>query len=349
MNKLTDKERAARYVAKIAGAVSGQGGHDATFHVAAMIWNGFGLSESDTLDVLREWNTRCVPPWSESELVHKVNSVATAQHRDARGFLLGESGQGIARPHPGLLPQEKVTPPPKPEFSAAVLKRIAAKTAAIGDVVASIMGRSPVVVETQDSASVLRRLYPFGSGEKILIFSTMESQGQMLWEADKSDVIQNRHLPAGDDGVWFLPQPVDGEFHPNPRQENKPSRRSEESIADWRFAVLESDEAEPEDWLRCLVQMPLRIACVCESGGRSIHALVRVDASSKADWDKMIGSAKPLLITLGADRGALSAVRLTRLPQAQRGERIQRLLYLNPQPDGVPILEQPFRMRKGPQ
>jgi len=224
------------------------------------------------------------------------------------------------------------------------LKRIAAKTAAIGDVVAAIMARSPVVVETQDSASVLRRLYRFGSHEKVLIFSSMESQGQLLWEADKSDVIQNRHLPAGEDGVWFLPQPVDGEFHPNPRQEDKPSRRSEESIVDWRFAVLESDEAEPEDWLRCLIQMPLRIACVCESGGRSVHALVRVDAESKLDWDKMVGSAKPLLITLGADRGALSAVRLTRLPQAQRGERIQRLLYLNPQPDGVPILEQPFRM-----
>jgi hypothetical protein len=228
-----------------------------------------------------------------------------------------------------------------------VLKRIAAKTSALGDVVASIMGRSPVVVETQDSASVLRRLYPFGSGEKVLIFSAMESQGQLLWEANKSDVIQNQHLPAGEDGVWFLPQPVDGEFHPNPRQEDKPSRRSEESIVDWRFAVLESDEAEPEDWLRCLIQIPLRIACVCESGGRSIHALVRVDAASKLDWDKMIGSAKPLLITLGADRGALSAVRLTRFPQAQRGERIQRLLYLNPKPDGVPILEQPFRMVRG--
>ena len=355
MSALSDKERAARYVAKIAGAVSGERGHDFTFHVAATIWNGFALSVCDTLDVLREWNARCSPPWSESELVHKVNSVANAQHRDPRGFLLAsgkqksESGKFCPRAAP--LPEERVSlpPPPKPEFSPAVLRRIAAKTAAVGDVVASIMGRSPVVVETQDSASVLRRLYPFGSGEKILIFSTMESQGQMLWEANKSDVIQNRHLPAGDDGVWFLPQPVDGEFHPNPRQENKPSRRSEESIADWRFAVLESDEADPDDWLRCLVQMPLRIACVCESGGRSIHALVRVDASSKSDWDKMIGSAKPLLITLGADRGALSAVRLSRLPQAQRGERIQRLLYLNPQPDGVPILEQPFRMRKGPQ
>jgi hypothetical protein len=343
MNTLTDKERAARYVAKIAGAVSGQGGHDFTYHVAATVWNGFALSESDTLDVLREWNPRCVPPWTEAELVHKVNAVASGQHRDPRGYLLEKQGSTSPRPSPSAERVVPPPPPPKPEFSPAVLKRIAARTAAVGDVVAFIKERSPVVVETQDSASVLRRLYAFGSGEKVLIFSVMESQGQLLWEADRSDVIQNRHLPTGPDGIWFLPQPVDGDYHPNPRQDGKPSRRSEESVRSWRHAVLESDEADPEDWLRCLVQMPLRIACICESGGRSIHALVRVDAASKADWDRMVASAKPLLITLGADRGALTAVRLTRLPQAKRGERVQRLLYLNPAADGVPILDQPAR------
>src|SRR5439155_25877360 len=98
------------------------------------------------------------------------------------------------------------------------------------------------------------------------------------------------------------------------------------------------DKAEPDDWLRCLIQMPLRIACICESGGRSIHALVRLDAATKSAWDGMILKMKPALVTLGADPGALSAVRLTRLPQARRGERIQRLLYVNPAPDGTPIV-----------
>ena len=108
--------------------------------------------------------------------------------------------------------------------------------------------------------------------------------------------------------------------------------------------MLESDEADAGDWLRCLVQMPLRIASICESGGRSIHALVRVDAESKADWDTKIKVIKPALVTLGADPGALSAVRLTRLPQAWRGDRCQRLLYLNPTPDGTPILGQEARL-----
>jgi hypothetical protein len=110
-------------------------------------------------------------------------------------------------------------------------------------------------------------------------------------------------LPAGNDGVWFLPQPVSGGYFPNPRSDGNLSRRSEEAVTAFRYAVLESDEADADDWLRCLVQMPLRIACICESGGRSIHALVRLDAASKADWDRLMGPIKPVLVTLGADPG----------------------------------------------
>jgi len=331
---LSSIERARRYLAKCPAAVSGQGGHDATFHVAAVLVHGFALSEADALMLLREWNGSCVPPWSEAQLIYKIKSAANATHREVRGYLLGSKA-----PHPVPLPvAEKAR---KPAFKPATLKRVAAKTAGIKDVVRFISERSPVRVETQDSASVLRRLYVRGSGEKVILFNVMESPGQFVWEADKSDVTQNRHLPAcAGDGVWFLPQPVDGEFHPNPRLDGKLSQRSEESVTAWRYAVLESDKADADDWLRCLAQMPLRIASICESGKRSIHALVRVDAASKQDWDGRIGAIKPLLITLGADRGALSAVRLSRLPQAKRGERVQRLLYLNMNPDGVPILNQ---------
>jgi hypothetical protein len=37
----------------------------------------------------------------------------------------------------------------------------------------------------------------------------------------------------------------------------------------------------------------------------------------------------------------------TRLPQARRGERVQRLLYLNPTPDGTPILHHPAGTERG--
>ena len=81
---MTPKERAARYLAKLPAAVAGQRGHDAAYRAACVLVRqggpgraGFGLSESDALDLLREdFNPRCLPPWSERELLHKVRSAA---------------------------------------------------------------------------------------------------------------------------------------------------------------------------------------------------------------------------------------------------------------------------------
>src|SRR5206468_9796165 len=81
-------ERARRYIARCPPAISGAGGHDATFHVAAVLVWGFALSETEALMLLQEWNQNCVPPWSEAELVHKVRSAGAATHADQRGHLI---------------------------------------------------------------------------------------------------------------------------------------------------------------------------------------------------------------------------------------------------------------------
>src|SRR5258707_1120794 len=166
---LTIFERARRYSAKCPPSISGMRGHDAAFHTAAVLWHGFGLSEADTLTLLREWNTGCVPPWNESELVHKVRSVASAQHRNGRGHLLGENIENFANGSDSSALVAKAEKMVRPAFGPMVLKRIAAKVQ-IADVVAFLSERSPVRVGTQDSGSVLRQLYTFGSGEKVLVF-----------------------------------------------------------------------------------------------------------------------------------------------------------------------------------
>jgi len=228
----------------------------------------------------------------------------------------------------------------KATFQPTKLKRVAERMAHVENPARYICERSNVVVETQNSASVLRRLYHRHGGAKILVFNHYKSQGQLLWEAANSDRIQQDKIPLDEgDGVWFLPQPVDGEFHPNPRQDNKPSRRSEESVTAWQYLVLESDEASEADWLRCLIQLPIPIVAITQSGGKSVHALVRLNADSKEDFDRQVDAMKPVLVCLGADPAALSAIRLTRLPQATRGDRNQRLLYLWPEANGMPISE----------
>ena len=59
-------------LAKLPSAISGAGGHPATFRAACAIVR-FGLGDSDALGLLRDWNgTHCQPPWSEKELAHKL-------------------------------------------------------------------------------------------------------------------------------------------------------------------------------------------------------------------------------------------------------------------------------------
>ena len=65
------KEQAWAYIASQAPAVSGCKGHNNTFRVACYLI-GFGLSDADALDLLREFSARCQPPWTEKELLHKI-------------------------------------------------------------------------------------------------------------------------------------------------------------------------------------------------------------------------------------------------------------------------------------
>jgi hypothetical protein len=126
-------------------------------------------------------------------------------------------------------------------------------------------------------------------------------------------------------------------------EDQKMSRRSKEAITSWRYLVLECDHEEKHQgvnslWLSALIQLPLKIAAIYTSGGKSIHALVRLDASSKEEWDAMRDKIKPILVPIGADPSAMTAVRLSRLPQTKRGESLQKLLYLNPSPNAEPIV-----------
>ena len=85
---MTTAERISRYIGKIPGAVSGNGGHRQTFKVAMVLFNGFGCSEAETFEWLRHYNSKCEPPWSEAELRHKAQSAAEAAYDKPRGWML---------------------------------------------------------------------------------------------------------------------------------------------------------------------------------------------------------------------------------------------------------------------
>jgi putative DNA primase/helicase len=98
-------ERARAYLAKVPPAVAGQRGHDRTFHAACILVQGFGLSVDESRPILAEWNLGCVPPWSDSELDHKLQDAARTETDRPRGFLVGEG----LRPGSGSVNRAKPT------------------------------------------------------------------------------------------------------------------------------------------------------------------------------------------------------------------------------------------------
>ena len=51
---------------------------------------GLRLSDDEAFSVLQTWNARCEPPWSEGQLLEKVQN-ARRYGREPYGGLLGES------------------------------------------------------------------------------------------------------------------------------------------------------------------------------------------------------------------------------------------------------------------
>ena len=233
-----------------------------------------------------------------------------------------------------------------------------------------LAGRSPVAIpEKQDAATTLLFLSAlYQPGERVLVFTREFSQGDFIWTPESGsfrlgDQRGVKAVPSplpngGPLGAWFLAQPVTGKWLPNTNNRltdgsPKWGRRHGSCVTAWRFLVLESDEAPADLWLRAIVQLPLPIVAIYTSGGKSIHALARVDAASKPSWDALRDDLVPILCPLGADPAAMTAVRLTRLPGAMRhGSRgsdgklkpfpspqLQRLLFLNPQAVAAPILD----------
>jgi hypothetical protein len=86
--------RAIAYLEKCPPAISGQGGHDQTFDVVRAVVYGFNLGAEVGFELLwRHYNTRCLPPWSESELRHKCHDADTKPFDKPRGYLLDEDEQ----------------------------------------------------------------------------------------------------------------------------------------------------------------------------------------------------------------------------------------------------------------
>ena len=344
---MTIIERARKYVESCPDAISGQGGHAATFRVACALVHGFALDESSALAVMMDYNQRCNPKWTERDLRHKLTSAGRAAHTKPRGWMVDEQGTNGAAP-------VWVAPPKKEKvvYDAAVLQRVQRTEWRCDHEWLRV--RSEYDPKTLTGGEVIDALY--AKDDRVMCFTSMRSVGDyMRWrgawyELGKQPGIKARKVKEGPrgsrEGCVMMIQPVDGLWHAvEGASPPRLSRRTRASVTQYRYMLWESDDAPEALWLNALAQVRLPVVAITTSAGRSLHALVRVDARSYDEWCQMRSGARTFMTQLGFDPQALSnPTAAMRMPNTMRegkmkdgrfvpydhGARMQRLIYFSP-------------------
>lgn len=188
---------------------------------------------------------------------------------------------------------------------------------------------SPVDPTTITTHAFLSALY---GDRHNLIFIEQQSQGRTVWNKSLPDAAVSAAVTNNTEGAWIMVNPVTGAYKSIERI-GKRSRRAEENLVAYEYLLIESDSVDMELWLRVLTKLDLPIVSVTTSGSKSAHALVRVNAKDRADYLEKAAEIADLVVPIGADPAAMSAVRLTRVPGCVRKDtgKAQELIWFNPE------------------
>jgi hypothetical protein len=286
---MTTLERAALWLAKVPPAVSGQNGHSTTYTAAVGLVHGFQLGYGDAMTLLSEWNLSCQPPWSDKDLAHKLREASSRSHDKPAGHLIQSTSAGM-------------------DLSRVTFKR---------PTPTSVPGAS----EFQKFLSSA-----FAPTEVVCICEQVE---------DGKPMTSGSFLPVEDwikrfdspDSILFRPDRAEGVYvRINPFKPNLYSG-SDNDVSAYRHVLVEFDDKPKAEQEKLLRDSGLPISVLIDSGGKSIHGWVRVDAPSRKEWDArrdLIYSSIP-----GIDPKNKNPSRFSRLPGAWRGESQQKLLATN--------------------
>jgi hypothetical protein len=135
----------------------------------------------------------------------------------------------------------------------------------------------------------------------------------------------------------IIPNPLTGGL--GRTKDGKPSYRSDSCVERFRFAVIEFDSMSRKQQIQFWAGVPLPVVALLDSGGKSVHGWIRINAINADEWTRRVEDKLfPLLTAVGADSACKNEARLSRMPGHFRTEknRWQRVLYLDP--PGGPVI-----------
>ncbi len=312
---MTVIDHARKYIAAIPGAVSGQQGHSQTFSVAVALVNGFELSESDAMMLLSEYNQTCSPPWSEKELEHKIREAITKPHDKPTGHLLKGAGSGYK-----AQTSQHTRQAPKASAKPVVAKYVMQKEVAL-----------PKPIE--DSTRLfLREVFRAGEGVSICKAKwddefkkeVPDGSGIVLMQ---EDWLRRLDRTGGDPNGIFKSDDKTGIFiRVNPM---KVGGAKDADVTAYRYALIEFDKCSISEQWSIYQQSNIPCAAIILSGGKSVHAWVKVDAKDAKEFAERVRILHEHFAEYGIDAANKNPSRFSRLPGCERFKNRQELIALN--------------------
>lgn len=120
-------------------------------------------------------------------------------------------------------------------------------------------------------------------------------------------------------GAWIRFNPVDGKGIKN------------ENVTACRYTLVESDTMSIDEQYKAYTDLNLPIAALVFSGGKSLHAIVRINASSPEQFRDRVDFLYSYLEKKGLtlDKQNRNLSRLSRMPGVTRNGKVQRLVAVN--------------------
>jgi hypothetical protein len=286
-------------------AIERNGGDRQTFIVACKLVE-FGLSQSDAMTVLLEYNTRCQPAWNEAGLTRKLRAAFSRAAPDTRF-----DDEAIFTP--GVKERPK-WPPLNGARQAAVIKQ-----QAMG--LSDLLERSPVNLESPSPQVYLNDLFP---GIPLICCGKNSMQFWTKPLRDFGDSFGRMQL--------IVPSPMSaltGKIQdPDPDGPTE-SAHTKDNTGNRRFAVVEFDNGTSHDHAALLWHLadyaPLVMAV--HSGGKSLHGWFFVENAG----EDLVFRFYRYAVSIGADRATFLKSQFVRIPDGMRenGKR-QVVYYFNP-------------------
>lgn len=282
-----------------------------------------GAGPGDIFSLLRP---RYGPDVPDSE-IHHISSWASGL--GGRGTPRGGLGQGGrvggCRTYPKNGPKKALNMPPKARVEA-FLKGFRCSEADLWEA-------SPFrLLEDwrKDGSTLISTLYQ--GSELVNVVSTFSIQGDKarpaglgttLPASEWASRLQMGFESSSPAGAWIRMNPLDGEGI------------ADLNVVACRFALLECDALPVELQLSLVAVLPLPISAILTSGGRSVHAWVRLELRDLDEYRSATVEMLEILEAYGFDGANKNPSRLSRFPGVERtlgalGDPRQRLLYLNP-------------------